>query len=117
VFIAAAALARLGSESTPAAGYREAPHLVFDWNEGATLEVLDPVVAHLAASVAGPVAAAVCPHGPGPPRCWCRPPLPGLPLAFAREHDVDPSRSLLIGTGPAHRTLATALGAGYVGVP
>jgi histidinol phosphatase-like enzyme len=59
----------------------------------------------------------MCPHGGGPPKCWCRPPLPGLPLAFARQHRVDPSRSMLIGTGPAHRTLATALGAGYVEVP
>jgi hypothetical protein len=34
-----------------------------------------------------------------------------LPLAFARKHDVDPAGSTLIGTGPAHRTLANALGA------
>jgi hypothetical protein len=37
-----------------------------------------------------------------------------LPLAFSREHRVDPSRSILVGTGPAHRTLATTLGARYV---
>ena len=41
---------------------------------------------------------------------------PGLPLAFARTHDVDPARSILIGTGPAHRNLAAALGARYVAV-
>ena len=46
-----------------------------------------------------------------PPSCWCRPPLPGLPLAFARAHDVDPARSMLVGLSPAHRALATALGA------
>jgi hypothetical protein len=40
--------------------------------------------------------------------------MPGLPLAFARKHDVDPARSILIGAGPAHRTLATTLGARYV---
>jgi hypothetical protein len=39
-----------------------------------------------------------------------------LPLAFAREHGVDASRSTLVGTGPAHRALAGALGAGYVAV-
>jgi D-glycero-D-manno-heptose 1,7-bisphosphate phosphatase len=60
------------------------------------------------------VESALCPHPAGPPSCWCRPPLPGLPLAFAREHDVDPARSILIGAGPAHRTLATTLGARYV---
>jgi hypothetical protein len=36
-----------------------------------------------------------------------------LPLAFARAHAIDPARSLLVGTGPAHRTLAAALGAGF----
>ena len=56
----------------------------------------------------------VCPHGGGPPVCWCRPPLPGLPLAFARAHAVDPARSILVGTSPAHRTLAAALGARLV---
>ena len=40
---------------------------------------------------------ALCPHPAGPPICWCRPPLPGLLLAFARAHGVDPSRSTLIG--------------------
>jgi histidinol phosphatase-like enzyme len=62
-----------------------------------------------------PVEAALCPHGGGPPRCWCRPPLPGLPLAFARAHDIDLASSVLIGASPAHRTLAGALGARYIG--
>ena len=57
-----------------------------------------------------------CPHAGGPPICWCRPPLPGLPLAFARTHGVEPSVSTVIGTGPAHKTLAAALGARYVAI-
>jgi len=64
----------------------------------------------------GPVEGAVCPHGAGPPSCWCRPPLPRLILEFARRHDVDPARSTLIGTSAAHRTLATTLGARFVEV-
>ena len=64
--------------------------------------------------VSGPVEGAICPHGGGPPSCWCRPPLPGLLLAFARAHGVDPSRSILVGTAAAHRTLATTLAARYV---
>ena len=67
----------------------------------------------LAAAVSGPVETALCPHPAGPPTCWCRPPLPGLLLAFARAHGLDPARSLLIGSRPAHRTLATTLGAVY----
>jgi hypothetical protein len=53
-------------------------------------------------------------HPAGPPTCWCWPPLPGLPLALARAHGVDPARSILVGRSPAHRTLAATLGAGYV---
>ena len=41
---------------------------------------------------------------------------PNLPLAFAHAHGLDPARSVLIGTGPAHRNLAAALGARYVGL-
>jgi hypothetical protein len=114
VFIAAGALRKGVSISDR---HRDAPHLVFDWSPGATPDRLDPLARQLAATVTGPVAAALCPHPGGPPTCWCRPPLPGLPLAFARAHAVDPSRSLVVGTGPAHRTLATALGARYVPVP
>ena len=69
-----------------------------------------------AASSSGPVDSAVCPHGGGPPRCWCRPPLPGLALAFAAAHGLEPSRSTVVGSGPAHRTLANALGARHIQV-
>jgi aryl-alcohol dehydrogenase-like predicted oxidoreductase len=95
---------------------RAAPHLVFDWLPDGRANALAGVAASLAAAVSGPVDAAVCPHGGGPPKCWCRPPLPGLLLAFARAHGVDPARSTLIGTTPTHRTLAAALGARYIAV-
>jgi aryl-alcohol dehydrogenase-like predicted oxidoreductase/predicted kinase len=111
VFVAAAAL-REGRWD--AQGNRDAPHLVFDWRPDGAPEELAPLVATLAAEVFGPVESALCPHAAGPPTCWCRPPLPGLPLAFARAHGVDPARSILVGASPAHRTLATTLGARYV---
>jgi hypothetical protein len=109
VFVAAAALADRAFESPDP----DAPHLVFDWRPGARGDVLDPLLERLNGVVAG----AICPHGAGPPTCWCRPPLPGLPLAFARAHGVAPTRSILVGASPAHRTLAGALGAGYLAVP
>jgi aryl-alcohol dehydrogenase-like predicted oxidoreductase/adenylate kinase family enzyme len=112
VFVAAAALKHGGWEDVDPAP----PHLVFDWRPDGTADSLAAEAARLAAQVSGPVDSALCPHGAGPPTCWCRPPLPGLPLAFARSHGVDPSRSILIGTGPAHRTLARTLGARYVQV-
>ncbi len=104
VFVAAGAI-----DAVPP-GHADEPHLLFDWGT----EDLAPQAARLDARV---VATARCPHGGGPPTCWCRPPLPGLPLAFAREHGVDPSRSLFVGTGPAHKNLAAALGARYVAIP
>jgi aryl-alcohol dehydrogenase-like predicted oxidoreductase/predicted kinase len=81
----------------------EAPTLVFDWRPDGTVDDLPQQVE-----------TAVCPHPAGPPTCWCRPPLPGLILAFARTHAVDPARSTLVGASPAHRILATTLGARYV---
>ena len=112
VFVAAAAV-RKGAVDQ---GDRSAPHLIFDWSPDGTVEDLAELVALLSAEATGPVESALCPHPAGPPTCWCRPPLPGLPLAFARKHAVDPSRSVLVGTSPAHRTLATTLGARYVQV-
>jgi AAA domain len=116
VFVAAGALKQPDWEETLEQGDRGAPHLVFDWQPGGSGDALAPAVADLAAQVSGRVESALCPHDAGPPTCWCRPPLPGLPLAFARQHRIDPSRSILIGTGPAHRTLAGTLGARYVDV-
>ena len=114
VFVAAAALSRPGWKQALEDGDRRMPHLLFDWSPDATADVLTDALAGLSAEVSGPVESALCPHPAGPPSCWCRPPLPGLPLAFARAHGVDPARSVLLGTGPAHRTLATTLGARFV---
>jgi aryl-alcohol dehydrogenase-like predicted oxidoreductase len=100
VFVAAGAL---GTASPDPA----APRLVFDWRPDAT--PLD-----LPCRRAGVVETAICSHPAGPPSCWCRPPLPGLPLAFARRHGVDPGRSILVGCRPAHRALAATLGARYI---
>jgi aryl-alcohol dehydrogenase-like predicted oxidoreductase len=113
VFVAAAALRARGWREALDQGDPAAPHLVFDWTADGSGDGLAACVVRLAAEVTGPVEGALCPHRGGPPRCWCRPPLPGLPLAFARAHAVDPARSLLVGAGPAHRQLASALGARY----
>jgi hypothetical protein len=116
VFVAAAALRHPDWTYAPERCDRAAPHLVFDWSPGDTVDSLTACVARLAAEVSGPVESALCAHAAGPPRCWCRPPLPGLLLAFARAHSLDLSWSTLVGSAPAHRTLATTLGAHYVPV-
>ncbi|MGZ4175290.1 MAG: aldo/keto reductase [Solirubrobacteraceae bacterium] len=116
VLVAAPALERPGWDAVIATADPSAPHLVFDWSPDATPDALDSAVAQLRGVVSATVEAAVCPHGGGPPRCWCRPPLPGLALTFAAAHGLDPSRSTVVGSGPAHRTLANALGARYIPV-
>ncbi len=114
VMIAAAALRKPDWQRSLDAADARLPHLVFDWIPDGDQAKLDPLVAQLAARIHGPVEAAVCPHPAGPPICWCRTPLPGLPLAFARTHKLAPERCVLIGTSTAHRALANALGARFV---
>jgi predicted kinase len=114
VFVAGPAMHQPGWETALRAGDRAAPHVIYDWRPDGPPDALDADVARVAAHVVGPVEGALCPHPAGPPSCWCRPPLPGLLLAFSRAHDLDPARSVLIGCRPAHRTLAATLGAEYL---
>jgi adenylate kinase family enzyme len=116
VFVGGAAMQRPTIVEVLADCDQAAPHLVFEWAPGGDTTSLGPQAASVATVVTSVVEAAVCPHGAGPPRCWCRPPLPGLALAFARAHNVDPARSTVIGCSAAHRTLATTLGARYIAV-
>jgi aryl-alcohol dehydrogenase-like predicted oxidoreductase len=116
VFVAAQALGRHGWRDALARADPLAPHLIFDWRPGGTPEDLTATLTSVAAEISGPVQGALCPHPGGPPRCWCRPPLPGLALAFARSHEITPASAIVIGTGPQHRTLATTLGALYMPV-
>jgi hypothetical protein len=116
VFVGAAAMARDGIAQALADAQPSAPHLLFDWTPHGDASTLRGEAAAIASAVTGPVEVAVCPHPGGPPSCWCRPPLPGLPLAFARAHSIDPVCSILLGSSRAHRTLATTLGARYIEV-
>ncbi|MHB8692139.1 MAG: aldo/keto reductase [Solirubrobacteraceae bacterium] len=113
VVIAAAALEHAGllpaiEETAP-----DAPALIIDWRPGADPDDLRDAAGRLAADSGRSVEAALCPHGAGPPVCWCRPPLPGLPLAFAHAHRFDPAQLTLIGVSAAHQTLARVLGAEF----
>ena len=110
VFVAAAAVDAGVLEAD-----RDAPTLVFDWNPSGDRSVLDRAAARIESLATGPVERALCAHPGGPPICWCRPPLPGLPLAFARKQGVDPASSVVVGSSAAHRTLANAVGAEYLG--
>jgi aryl-alcohol dehydrogenase-like predicted oxidoreductase/histidinol phosphatase-like enzyme/adenylate kinase family enzyme len=54
-----------------------------------------------------------CPHGAGPPSCWCRKPLPGLGVLFMHRHRLDPQACIYVGGGPQDRAFARRLGFVY----
>jgi hypothetical protein len=58
-----------------------------------------------------------CPHGPGPPVCWCRRPLPGLGVVFIERHRLDPAACIFMGRNPTDRSFAERLGFQYAGRP
>jgi aryl-alcohol dehydrogenase-like predicted oxidoreductase/histidinol phosphatase-like enzyme len=61
----------------------------------------------------GPVDIACCPHDAGPPVCWCRKPIPGSVLAFARRRAVALEQSIVIGSSASDRTMAERTGARF----
>jgi len=54
-----------------------------------------------------------CPHGGGPPVCWCRKPLPGLGVEFIRRYRLDPSQCIYVGRGSQDPGFARRLGFAY----
>ena len=77
-----------------------------------TLTTIDACFAHLR-ELLGDADTAYCPHDAGPPVCWCRKPLPGSVLEFARRRNVDLARSIVVGTSAADRTMAARIGARF----
>jgi histidinol phosphatase-like enzyme len=56
---------------------------------------------------------AYCPHGAGPPRCWCRKPLPGLGVLLMHRYQLDPAQCIYVGEGPQDPGFARKLGFAY----
>lgn len=54
-----------------------------------------------------------CPHGAGPPACWCRKPLPGLGVQFILRHRLDPRQCVYVGAGAQDPGFARRLGFQY----
>jgi len=54
-----------------------------------------------------------CPHGGGPPVCWCRKPLPGLGVVVIRKYRLDPAACVYVGGGPHDPGYARRLGFQY----
>ncbi len=79
-----------------------------------TVEQTEAVFARTRELLGACVVTLWCPHGGGPPVCWCRTPLPGLGVRLLREQGVAPARSFCIGRGAAERTFAQRLGFGWL---
>ena len=60
-----------------------------------------------------PIEVECCPHGAGPPRCWCRKPLPGLGVLMIHRHRLDPRRCIYIGNSAVDPGFARKLGFEY----
>ncbi len=90
---------------------------IFAWAGTRPASAFESELAALAERVDLPHELALCAHEAGPPQCWCRPPLPGLIVPWLLREQIDPERSLLVGTGPAHRRLAQLFGFGYLELP
>jgi aryl-alcohol dehydrogenase-like predicted oxidoreductase len=54
-----------------------------------------------------------CPHGGGPPVCWCRKPLPGLGVVLIQRYRLDPSQCIYVGGGTQDPGFARRLGFQY----
>ncbi len=54
-----------------------------------------------------------CPHGDGPPVCWCRKPLPGLGVTLIERHRLDPARCVYVGRDATDHAFARTLGFTY----
>ena len=60
-----------------------------------------------------PLEVLYCPHAAGPPKCWCRKPLPGLGVVFIQRHRLDPSQCIYVGSGSQDPGFARRLGFQY----
>ena len=61
----------------------------------------------------GDVEMACCPHDAGPPICWCRKPIPGSVVEFARRCNVALVSSIVVGSAASDRTMAERIGARF----
>ena len=78
-----------------------------------TPEEAEAVLARMRAGLDVDMDVMYCPHAAGPPVCWCRKPLPGLPVLAIEKYRLDPGRCLLVGDGPQDPGFARRLGFSY----
>ena len=84
------------------------------WQPGASAAAIHALAEHLQRLLGLELEVLACTHPAGPPICWCRKPLPGLALQLAHARDLDLSKTLHVGRGPADRGFALRAGMPYV---
>jgi aryl-alcohol dehydrogenase-like predicted oxidoreductase len=78
-----------------------------------TIEQVDSRFARMQEQLGVSIEVLYCPHAAGPPKCWCRKPLPGLGVVFIQRHRLDPSQCIYVGNGPQDPSFARRLGFRY----
>ena len=78
-----------------------------------TAESVDACFVRLGEFLGFGIDVACCPHDAGPPVCWCRKPIPGSVIEFATRRGVSLSRSIVVGTSAADRTMAERIAARF----
>jgi histidinol phosphatase-like enzyme len=78
-----------------------------------TREQADASFARVEELLGVPIETLYCPHGAGPPVCWCRKPLPGLGVLFIQRHRLDAAQCIYVGAGPQDPGFARRLGFQY----
>ena len=81
--------------------------------ERITSDQADTGIARIQELLGVPIDVQYCPHGGGPPACWCRKPLPGLAVAFISKYRLDPPQCVYVGAGSQDPGFARRLGFQY----
>ena len=81
--------------------------------KGVTASEVDAGFARMRELLGVPIEVEYCPHGGGPPVCWCRKPLPELGVRFIQRHRLDPGQCIYVGSGPQDPGFARRLGFQY----
>jgi aryl-alcohol dehydrogenase-like predicted oxidoreductase/histidinol phosphatase-like enzyme/predicted kinase len=80
-----------------------------------TAEQVEGIFARIQERLGVAIDVLFCPHGGGPPVCWCRKPLPGLGVVLIQRYRLDPASCLYVGAGPQDPGFARRLGFQYRG--
>jgi aryl-alcohol dehydrogenase-like predicted oxidoreductase/histidinol phosphatase-like enzyme len=103
-------LRRYAEEGWPLLGLAWRPEIA---EEKLSTDEVDAGFARMISALGVPVDVKYCPHGGGPPVCWCRKPLPGLGVVFVRQYQLDPAQCIYVGQGHQDAAFARRLGFQY----